>query len=203
MIEKVAALILRENEEQKELLTFKHPTAGRQLPAGTVEENELPETALLREIKEEAGLTRIEIVKKLGENISFTKEDEFILLKPVRFYAWPVQRAARVGPLHTRGVRVELVERKAGFIRVRDRDVDINQTPPKELSKVEGWLPAELLTHQIKRHFYLVNVLEKTKTNWRQTSDMGHIFQLEWLPLDPRPDLIGEQSDWLNYLENN
>ncbi len=201
MIEKVTALIIREDEDQKEILTFKHPTAGRQLPAGTVEENEQPESALLREIKEETGLTRIEIVKKLGEVISFTKEDEFVLLKPVRFYGWPAQRAARVGPLFTRGCRVELVERKAGFMRVMYKDVDFNQNPPKELSKVEGWLPGELLTREIKRHFYLVHVLEKTKTSWTQNSDMGHIFQLEWVPLDPKPDLIGEQADWLNYLE--
>jgi 8-oxo-dGTP pyrophosphatase MutT (NUDIX family) len=201
MIEKVIALILRENDEQKEILTFKHPTAGRQLPAGTVEENEQPESALLREIKEESGLTRIEIVKKLGEAISFTKEDEFILLKPVRFYAWPVQRAARVGALFTRGTQVEMVERKAGFIRVVYKDLDYNHKPPKLISRAEGWLPAELLTHQIKRHFYLVHVLEKTKSSWTQASDLGHTYQLEWLPLEPELELFGDQAAWLKYLD--
>ncbi len=203
MIEKVTALILRENVDQIEILTVKHAAVERQLPAGTVEENEMPESALMREIKEETGLTRIEIVEKLGETLTFTNEDEFILLKSVRFYGWPVQRAARIGPLHHRGVHVNMLERKAGFMRVVYKDVDLHQNPPKEVVSVEGWLPGELLTRQIQRHFFLVRVLEKTQSSWSRNSDQGHVFQLEWLPIEPRPVLIEEQAGWLSYLESH
>lgn len=39
-----------------ELLLFMHPNAGIQFPAGTVEEGELPEQAVLREVAEKTGI---------------------------------------------------------------------------------------------------------------------------------------------------
>ena len=52
---KVVAYITREDE----LLVFRHrdfPEAGLQVPAGTVEEGETPDAAVLREVQEETGL---------------------------------------------------------------------------------------------------------------------------------------------------
>lgn len=43
-----------------------HPTAGTQVPAGRLERGEDLEAGLLRELEEEAGLTRARIVRKLG-----------------------------------------------------------------------------------------------------------------------------------------
>lgn len=51
------------------LLVFRHrdfPEAGLQVPAGTVEQNEDPETAVLRELREESGLTEVRIVRLAG-----------------------------------------------------------------------------------------------------------------------------------------
>ena len=56
-IQKVTAFIIRESNGIKELLVFKHPTAGIQIPAGTVEKDEDIETAVRREAHEETGLT--------------------------------------------------------------------------------------------------------------------------------------------------
>lgn len=56
VVEKVTAFITRERTGVKELLLFKHPTAGIQIPAGTVEEGETPEKAVKREVYEETGL---------------------------------------------------------------------------------------------------------------------------------------------------
>ncbi|MCP5097606.1 MAG: NUDIX domain-containing protein, partial [Chloroflexi bacterium] len=50
---KVTAFITRRVANETQLLVFQHPTAGIQLPAGTVETGELAETAVLREITEE------------------------------------------------------------------------------------------------------------------------------------------------------
>ena len=55
MIEKVTAFVIRKKNNIPQLLVFSHPTAGTQIPAGTVEENEALEVALLREIKKETG----------------------------------------------------------------------------------------------------------------------------------------------------
>lgn len=44
-----------------------HPEAGLQVPGGTVQEQEQPCVAVLREVKEETGLRGIEIVSLLGQ----------------------------------------------------------------------------------------------------------------------------------------
>ena len=48
------------------LLLIKHPFAGYQLPAGTVEADEEPLAAAIREIKEETSLVDVSLVKCLG-----------------------------------------------------------------------------------------------------------------------------------------
>lgn len=59
---KVLAYIYRDNNGEKELLVFDHddlpddPTINPQVPAGTINENESPESAIFREVFEESGL---------------------------------------------------------------------------------------------------------------------------------------------------
>lgn len=55
IIQKVTAFVVRERCGIKELLLFKHPTAGVQIPAGTVEDGEDIETAVKREVYEETA----------------------------------------------------------------------------------------------------------------------------------------------------
>jgi len=66
MIPKACPVVLRPGERIMELLVFEHPLAGHQLVKGTIEPNEPPELACLRELNEETGLTGI-IVKPLGQ----------------------------------------------------------------------------------------------------------------------------------------
>ena len=61
VVQKVTAFIVRERDGVKELLVFKHPTAGIQIPAGTVEKDEDIETAVKRETYEETGLQFVEM----------------------------------------------------------------------------------------------------------------------------------------------
>jgi 8-oxo-dGTP pyrophosphatase MutT (NUDIX family) len=67
---KVLAYITRERDGRRELLAFTHrdyPEVGVQVPAGTVEPGEAIEAALLREIREESGLTNLRLARKLAE----------------------------------------------------------------------------------------------------------------------------------------
>ncbi|MEY9956719.1 NUDIX domain-containing protein [Streptacidiphilus sp. MAP5-52] len=65
--DKVLAYVVREGK----LLVFRHADnsyeeVGIQVPAGSVRDGETPEAAVLREAREETGLTDFKIVSKLG-----------------------------------------------------------------------------------------------------------------------------------------
>src|SRR5688500_14556473 len=54
-----------------QLLVFDHvgiPEAGTQVPAGGIHVDEDPESAVLRELAEESGVTSATLVRKLGES---------------------------------------------------------------------------------------------------------------------------------------
>jgi len=201
MIEKVSAFILRPGITRSEILIFEHPFAGLQIPAGTVETGETCDEAVIREIQEETGLRNIEIVQKVGEDQTFTEADEAILTQTMRCFSWPAQTAQRTGPLFTRGMQMKIFERKVGFTHINYEEYDLNQETPKLIEKVDGWLPSEFLTHEIQRHYYRIRVLEETQEIWSHFADRGLTFHLRWVPLDPKPNLIGGQIKWLDYLD--
>jgi len=55
-VDKAVAAVVREHGGRRELLVFRHPRAGVQLPKGTVEQDESVAAAVLRELHEESGL---------------------------------------------------------------------------------------------------------------------------------------------------
>ena len=65
---RVLAYVTRERAGRTELLVFAHrdfPDAGIQVPAGRVDPGESLESGLLRELEEEAGLTRVRVLREL------------------------------------------------------------------------------------------------------------------------------------------
>lgn len=60
---KACPCIVRKNR----ILAFKHPTAGFQIPKGSVEDDESIEEAVLRELAEESGIRTASIDSKVGE----------------------------------------------------------------------------------------------------------------------------------------
>ena len=66
MIQKVSAYITN----GRRLLVFEHtkfPEAGVQVPGGSVEQDEMPETAVMREAREESGLENLSLIRFLGK----------------------------------------------------------------------------------------------------------------------------------------
>ena len=60
-VDKACACVLRDGH----LLCFRHPSAGNQLPKGTVEAGESSEAAVVRELAEESGLTQAQVIGKI------------------------------------------------------------------------------------------------------------------------------------------
>ncbi|MEL6651903.1 MAG: NUDIX domain-containing protein [Bacteroidota bacterium] len=67
---KVLAYLTRQQHGKRQLLIFSHrdfPEAGLQVPGGSVEPDEDLQTAVLREVAEESGLTEFSSIAHLGE----------------------------------------------------------------------------------------------------------------------------------------
>lgn len=198
-LEKVTACVLRIGESGQELLVFKHPTAGFQLPAGTVEKGETPEFAVVREVWEETGLSA-RVVRKLGveernapAGRGFLRSDSL----PVR--SAPREEAVVPGAVLPRG-QYQLGELRDGFVFVRYQEYDLNRQPPFLLWAVESWVPESEIAPGTRRHFFQVEALNDSPSTWDHPADMGHTFHLFWAAVDHLPELIGEQNDWLKRL---
>lgn len=200
MLPKVTAFILRPGLDGPQVLVFHHPTAGMQLPAGSVDPGETPEAAVLREAAEESGLTRLRLVSRLGGETVLAPEGQGWLLRSARPLEQPRPGAAEAAQRIGRGWPVTVAERCNGFIRVTYTECDLNHVPPAFQWSVSGWVPeADLATVQ-QRDFFLLEPTAPTDPAWQIRADRGHLFRFEWLPLQPPPGLIPPQDGWLKYL---
>lgn len=66
---KAYAYIIRSSNQGTKFLVFTqqgHPEAGVQIPGGTIDEGESPQSALIREIEEESGLANLTDFEEIG-----------------------------------------------------------------------------------------------------------------------------------------
>lgn len=68
MIHKAAACVVRQAKRGPELLVFRHPLAGVQIPKGSVDPGEDHEDAALRELEEESGITDARVLRNVGRH---------------------------------------------------------------------------------------------------------------------------------------
>ncbi|MGH2537809.1 MAG: NUDIX domain-containing protein [Candidatus Promineifilaceae bacterium] len=188
---KVSVFVTRGRGEAAELLLFRHPTAGIQLPAGTLELGETPEQAARREALEETGLDTLRLRAYLGSRPEILPAGERRLLRASKLFDQPSFDASSQGQLLTRGMAVIVSEAVNGFCAV---EVD-GQVGP--LHGRKGYVRRSLLTDQVERHFYHFEPAQQTPATWEVETD-GHIFRLFWAPLTPRPSLHPAQQGWLD-----
>ena len=202
VVEKVTAFIVRERGGIKELLVFKHPTAGVQIPAGTVEKGENIETAVKRETYEETGLQLVEIEKYLGCFENELEGGERIIAETTQVYIEPNLTAIPYKRKLPKGLTVDYLSTQGDFTRISyiEYEYDELHKPVHIDSNIIGWVPNENLSAQKKRHFFLMSTQEETADVWELRSDMGHIFKPYWTPLSPKPKIISPQDRWLDFV---
>lgn len=68
---KVCACVVRHGGNGPEVLVFDHPSAGTQLPKGTLDPHEDAAGGVLRELAEETGVVAVELVAQFGRWVRF------------------------------------------------------------------------------------------------------------------------------------
>ena len=202
MIQKVTAFIMRERDDVKELLVFKHPTAGIQIPAGTVEAGEAIEKAVKREVYEETGLQFVEIEEYLGCFENELEDDQRIIAETTTVYIEPNLNAIPYKRKLPKGLTVDYLSTHADFTHISyiEYEYDEFHKPICIDTNITGWVPNENISAQKKRHFFLMSTQEKTADVWELKSDQGHIFKPYWTPLSPKPNIISPQDWWLDFV---
>ncbi len=201
-IEKVSAFITQERNGVKMLLVFKHPNAGIQIPAGSVEVGEDIETTAIRETYEETGLKQVKIEKYLGCFENELEQQQRIITKTTEVYIKPDLNAVPYKEKLTRGLTVDYHSTQEDFTHISyiEYEFDEFHKPIHIDYNITGWVPNECLSDQKKRHFFHLSTQEETEDTWELKSDRGHIFKPYWTPLSPKPQIISPQDRWLDFV---
>ncbi len=199
-IEKVTAFVTRETDHGLELLLFKHPFAGIQIPAGTVEPVESPEKAVIREVQEETGLTEVETQSLLGTEVETPPDGQKIIIAPATIYSRPdLTSCDWIQIKFTTYVTIN--RKEPSFTQITYFEYDQVPEPNFISMQITGWVQDEFLANEFERHFYHLKFTGQSPENWEKYSDY-HTFQPFWVPIDNLPDIIAPQDRWLDYLDN-
>ena len=197
-LEKVTAFILHRKKTGRELLLFQHPSAGIQLPAGTVEEGEDPQAAALREAGEESGLQGLRVEEFLGSREERPVLGDHFITHATTVYSRPDPGSFDWAHLR-RGVTVRLLRRDKGYAHVSFEEPDHWPDPQYATYQITGWVPGQALAPTALRYFYLLSHHGQTRPSWQVAIDQ-HVFRPFWAPLAGRPEIITPQAAWLDLL---
>ena len=175
-IAKVTALITRLGAAGPEVCVFDHPSAGVQLPAGTVEPGEDIHAGVLREAFEETGLAGLRI------------QSEVAVLPPAPAGAGVLCRPiALSGRTISAGQLARVLERTADTLRI-------------EVGGTKCVVPREAVAVDARRHLIHLICEAATPVEWFVVTPDGggHGWRCHWLPLEDAPRLTAQQQPWLD-----
>lgn len=200
-LDKVTAFITRPGPAGPELLYFRHPNAGVQLPAGTVEEGETVEQAAWREVYEEAGLTtQLSLVGLIGQRDELPPNATHVILHPTKVYARP-DPASFDWAEFRRGLPVRQLRPSGDWAQVTYEEGDRYPGPTYLSYVITGWVPESTLADMNRRHFYHFNLIESVPDTWAKAAD-NHTFTFFWAPLYQLPEGLTQRA-WLDYVLNS
>jgi len=164
-VHKVTCFITR--GDGNEVLVFRHPLAGLQLPAGTVEPDEAVVDAALREAREETGLTHLTPVRELAVISALTTPSDRMLVDDSPLYAEPSTSASAI-PIDfgggkvidslRRGLWVRMIEQISGWTYAAYETFEWRGNALKLAGSTSGWLPSTSCTSGVGRSLWAAAV---------------------------------------------
>lgn len=133
LIQAAGGLVWNENNEL--LMIFRR---GKwDLPKGKIEEDETLETAAVREVEEECGISDIELLKPFTTSYHVYQDDKDVVLKETFWYEMRSKHAGEMQPQEIEGItQVEWVPKHA-------LSVKLSNSYPSIVEMVENLLSAE------------------------------------------------------------
>jgi 8-oxo-dGTP pyrophosphatase MutT (NUDIX family) len=196
-ITKVTSFVTRETEPSgtSELLVFRHPDAGVQLPAGSVEPGEAFEAAALREVEEETGLMDARLVARLG-----TRVTELGSMKA--FYEDAILRKgpseeAEILDQVPRGWWCRIQGEQGEYSEICYEELNRYTDPQLVIVRFSGWVKSASLAHRMERGFFHIRATGATPDRWVKRAEDRFDFECFWLPLVPKPDIQSPQQEWI------
>lgn len=196
ILEKVTCFV---RNKKNQLALFKHPYAGVQIPAGTVEFGESPEEAALREAYEETGLHDVKIVTLLDSENILLHDDTYVVYNKATIHARPDAESFDWASIR-RGIYVKKNREENEWLHVTYREMNDTLKPDYISYEITGWANRALLTNKIRRYFFLLSTSVETPSSWTVRTD-NHSFQLFWGNDTDNNTIQAEQRNWLHYLE--
>lgn len=199
-LQKVTAFVTRAGVDGLEMLMIQHPNAGVQFPAGTVEEGEPVERAVLRETFEETGipLKHLRIVEFIGQRDELPPSATNTILHRTTVYARPDSTSFDWATL-PRGAAVILHRRENGYAQVTYEEGNKFPDPDYTSYQITGWVPETALAAANRRYFYHLTFTGETLDRWTHFADQ-HNFVLFWTPLSTLPEIVPFQRGWYDFI---
>jgi 8-oxo-dGTP pyrophosphatase MutT (NUDIX family) len=197
-LEKATCFITRLYNGKKQLLLFKHPNAGMQIPAGTVELNEKIEIAALREAYEETGLNSFKEVHFIGRQENRLSGNRLAIVRTASVYERPDPSSKEWTNIR-RGLQVYENRREASFVQVTYQEEDCYPNPRYISFELKGWVHQSCVSDFVVRSFYHLTVENNEQEEWIQQAD-GHAFKLFWADIDNLPEIVEPQLKWWTFV---
>ncbi len=200
-LEKVTAFVIRPGPHGAELLLFEHPHAGIQIPAGTVEPGETPEQAVLREVREETGLSALRALRVralIGRRDELPPGSTHVTALSTPLYARPDASSIQWARL-PRGIGVRLLRQADGFAQVTYEEGDRYPQPAYISYQLTGWVAEEALAQTNRRYFFHLEAQANAPELTPVFTD-HHTFRPFWAPLSRLPEIIAPQRAWLDFV---
>ncbi len=178
MFAKSMGIITRNSGENLEILVICHTADGYKLAGGTIEQNETPEKACLREIGEETEIFDVVITKKLIESKIPLKDDEYYVKASSYLFSRPNDISFNWAKL-PKGVRVTKEKSLDEYSQVVFTEYESLNS--KDISyQLMGFILNENLTKDAKRFTYHLTVNENVKTQKCIIND-GFKYEIKWV----------------------